>query len=349
MQKGRTEDTQLNYTIYYRLLEALSGRGDADALHVATIVVLAGSYGLRVAVTWFIMSLAGLGVGLRVVGTLATSIAAPLTRDPLGYMHVGKLSPVIWHNSTTILAAPFALLLFASTCWVILRKDFTWAPQVVQLALVVVSGWTKPNYLLTLIPALVVVCVVDVATTATGLRLQSAKSLWWRAAPSGAAASVVLVSQFLLTYGGEGIQVNGQSVGNVVAPFAVWSEWKTQAGVQPLISVYLSLAPSFIASILIWRNSSLRLPLGLAWTSVIVGLVEFTILAEVLDDGTVLPHGNWVWGGQLSMAVLFVVSVTAALRDFRTLGRIKWFFVAVLTYQVAMGITWMVMLLSGRA
>ncbi|MEO5744582.1 MAG: hypothetical protein ABIQ53_08355, partial [Terracoccus sp.] len=97
------------------------------------------------------------------------------------------------------------------------------------------------------------------------------------------------------------------------------------------------------------RVKRYRLPLTLAWASVLVGLATFTVLAESLEDGTILFHGNWIWGAQISMAVLFVVSVAAFSREFRSIGWLKWVGVALVVYQVAMGAVWLQMLYSGQS
>lgn len=346
---SRSQDTQLGYSIYYTLLEVLSGGGDVNALRRAAIAVLAGAYGLRLAATWFVFSLTGVGIAVRTVGTLVTAIAAPITVAGCEYLYLGKLTPVIWHNSTTILAVPFALMLFVSTCWVMLRKERAWTPQVVQVALVILSGWTKPNYLLALVPALALWCVVAVMVTTPGSRGGIFKDLWWRAAPAGLTAALVLVVQFVLTYGGPGLQISGQRVTNSIAPFAVWNEWGTQFGVSPGWSVAVSIVTPLLLTVLVLRGQRYRLPLTLAWLSVLVGLVQFTVLAEALEDGTILFHGNWIWGAQISMAVLFVVSVAAFSREFRSIGWLKWIAVALIVYQLIMGVVWLLMLLGGQS
>lgn len=346
---SRTEHTQLGYSIYYTLLEVLSAGGDANALQGAAIAVLASAYGLRLAATWFVFSLTGVGTAVRIVGTLATSIAAPITVATCEYLYLGKLTPVVWHNSTTILAVPFALLLFVSTCWMMMRGGRTWGPQVVQVTLVVLSAWTKPNYLLALMPVLALWFLMAVVATPASRRLTVFKDLWWRIAPSGIAAALVLAVQFVLTYGGPGLQIDGQRVTNIVAPFALWKEWSAQFGVVPLWSVCVSILTPLVLTVLVWRVKRYRLPLTLAWASVLVGLATFTVLAESLEDGTILFHGNWIWGAQISMAVLFVVSVAAFSREFRSIGWLKWVGVALVVYQVAMGAVWLQMLYSGQS
>lgn len=347
--ESRTGPNQLGYSIYYPLLEFLSGGGDADALRTAAIAVLAASFGLRAAVTWLLLTLLNVGTAVRIVGTFAASVAAPITISACANPYLGNLSPTIWHNSTTILAAPFALLLFASTCWVLLRKDRSWGPQLLQVALVVLSGWTKPNYLIAMVPALLLWCLVVVALAGGGGRWRTFVDLWWRAAPTGVAAALVLLVQFLLTYGGDGLQIYGQRVTNLVAPFALWNEWSVRFGVNPPWAIFISILTPLVLTVVLWSVRRHRTPLSLAWLGVLVGLAEFSLLAEALQDGTVLFHGNWIWGAQLAMTVLFTVSVAAFLSEFRSLGWGKWIGLVLMAYQTLIGVRWLQTLLMGAS
>ncbi|WP_336922689.1 hypothetical protein [Aquipuribacter sp. SD81] len=340
----RDGEIRLGYTLYYDLLDLLSGRGDEDAVRRAAVTVLAVSYGARLAVTWTLLSLLAVGTRARVAATLVAGVAAPLTLTPLAYFHLGKLSPVLWHNSTAVLAVPFALLLFASTCRLMTSRAPSWALQAGQVGLVVASAWTKPNYVLALVPALGLVGLGAALSAPRGERAKRTYDLLRRVAPTGLAAAAVLLLQYVGTYSGPGLVIQGETVRNTVAPFAVWEVWQTRFGVRILPSLFLSVVPVALLTYLVWRTRRYRYPLVLAWTSVLVGLVQFTVLAEVLDDGSVLFHGNWVWGAQLSMAVLFTLCVGMFARDFVTLGRRRWVAVSLLAFQTAMGLVFLALI-----
>ncbi|SDL41589.1 hypothetical protein SAMN04488242_1496 [Tessaracoccus oleiagri] len=343
--ESRSQPNQLSYSVYYWLLDTLSGRGDLDALIAVAMVLVSVAYGLRVALTWLVFSMVGLGMVGRVVGTVAASIAGPITVSAQDDIYLGKLSPVIWHNSTTILAVPFALLLFASTCWLLTRPRVSIRAHVVQLALVLLSGWTKPNFILAFIPALAVWCVIAVGAAPAGERGATFRELWRKAAPSGIVAAAILVTQYVLTYSGPGLQMLGQSVSNVFDPFAVWELWSTAFGVRPFVTVPTSLITPLVLSLLVWRGKGYRLPLVLAWLAVVVGLLQFTLFAEALADGTILFHGNWIWGAQISMAILFCLTLSAFMREWETLPWPKWIGFFLAAFQVVVGVGWIVVLL----
>jgi hypothetical protein len=343
--QSRSQPNQLSYSIYYWLLDALSGHGDLDALIAVAMAIVSIAYGLRVALTWLVFSMVRLGAVGRVVGTVAASIAGPITVSAQDDIYLGKLSPVIWHNSTTILAVPFALMLFASTCWLLTRPGVSARTQAAQVVLVLLSGWTKPNFLLAFIPALALWCLVAVAAAPAGQRGSALRDLWRRAAPSGLAAVAVLVTQFALTYSGPGLQMLGQSVSNAFEPFAVWELWRTAFGVRPFVTVPTSLLAPLVLSLLVWRGKGYRLPLVLAWLAVLVGLLEFTLFAEVLADGTILFHGNWIWGAQISMMILFCLTVAAFMREWDSLPWPKWVGFVLVALQVVVGVGWILALL----
>lgn len=291
-----------------------------------------------------------MGTVAGVLGTLAASLAGPLSVSACEYLYLGKLSPVLWHNSTSILAAPFALLLFASTSRLLLAGERPgWRMQLVQLLLVVASGWAKPNYLLALVPALAVHCGVAVLAAPRGTRAAAFSSLWWRAAPTGLAAVLVLLGQYALTYGGDGLQILGQRVTNVVSPFALWRGWAETYGINPVWAVVASLLTPVLLTVLVWPAVRRRTPLVLAWLTVAVGLATFTLMAEALADGTILHHGNWMWGAQTAHMVLFVVLLVAFAQQFRMLPWPKWAAVGLVALQVVLGMRWVQTLVAGES
>ncbi len=346
---SRDDGDRLWYSFYYPLLELLSGGGDAEALRRATIGILAVAYGLRVAVTWLAFSFLRVGPFASGLGTLAASLAAPLSLTGCEYLYFGKLSPVLWHNSTSILAAPLALLLFASTCRMLAGdRPGGWA-HVVQVLLVAGSGWAKPNYLLALVPALAIYCAVAVLLAARGRRAAAFTSLWRRAAPTGIAAVLVLLLQYALTYGGEGLRILDQRVTNVVSPFALWRGWEETYGINPAWAVFASLLTPLLVTLLIWRTARRRTPIVLAWLAVVVGLATFSLMAEALEDGTILHHGNWMWGAQTAHMVLFAVLLVAFAQQFRALPWPKWVAVGLVALQVLLGMRWIQTLLEGQS
>lgn len=342
--KSRNAETQLGYSLYYSLLDAVAAGGDLESLLNATTAVLAVSFGLRIAVTWLMLSFAGIGIGGRVVGTITASVAGPILLSSSEQFYFGKLTPVVWHNSTTILAAPFALLLFVSTCWVLSRRLNSWTSQTVQAVLVVLSALAKPNYLLALVPAVAVWCLIQVVQTPRPWRLAKLKELGVRAAPTFSVAAAVLLIQYWLTYGGPGLQIEGQRVSNVWRPFALWEIWHSDYGIDPLWCLFASVVTPLVLTILVWRIRLYRLPLTIAWSAVAVGLLEFSLLAESLEDGSTLFHGNWIWGAQSAMTVLFVVTLATYMREFSRLTWLKWVGFLLVAYQVVSGLRWLLII-----
>jgi hypothetical protein len=111
---------------------------------------------------------------------------------------------------------------------------------------------------------------------------------------------LVLTWAFLGTYTVVWPTPEGES-SIIIAPLRVWSLY------TPSVVVSLLLALAFPLSLLVVDRQVIRTSrfMQLAWLNLLVGIVQFALLAE---SGERLAHGNWVWGYVIGLQVVFVAS-----------------------------------------
>lgn len=235
---------------------------------------------------------------LPVALTLGLMVAFPISVFSLPRLYLGYIPPNVYHNPTVIVLKPLALALFVLTVRAL--KGSSRRPWAVPAtaALVVVSTFVKPNYTLALVPTLMVVgpCLV--------LR-RRAVDRWLLVAGVLGPAVVTLAYQYLAAFGAE------DSVSHVVfAPLRAMTVYSS-AGTLPL---------KFLASIVfpltvyvVYRPRARRsLALNLAWLVFLVASAQVYLFAET---GERLRALNFLWGPEVAVFILFVVSMVVTIRE----------------------------------
>lgn len=338
----------VSYSIWYLLVQVMTfGTNDPVALHVASVALLSALVAVH-AVLVFFFSRRALGAPalawmIAAASTLVMPILNPAEPDDI---FMGQISPNVWHNSTNILAAPVALVLFAAAVAFLRRPGYSSAFLLAMLALA--SVLTKPNYALALLPVLTVV---------GALVLWRQRVQWRRAlAMAGIVLGPVLLLlalQYFLVFSESGVR----RTSNAVRPFEVWAAHS----VNIPLSLVLSLVGPLAVLVAIDAARRRSVAMVLAWTTVAVSIAQFALLAEVHADNSVSTHANWSWGAHLAMMVLFVVSLVEFVRTLREPApghpwrqRATWRRVAVviagavMALHVVSGIAYLVQILAGN-
>ncbi len=235
-------------------------------------------------------------------GALALLVVSPIlvtvfNRD----IYMGYISLNTIHNPTSVLARPFALLLFM----LLARLFQTGRPArgaMLTAALLTIACITaKPNYILCLVPAVVILLAIR----------------RWRRQPLF--APIVLVGllipallfmalDFQIAFGAE----TNSSI--ALAPFrflALYDPSPLSWVVKFFASIAFPLAP--MADRRARRDPTLRF----AWLVLAFGLVQMYGLAET---GYRAAAGNWIWGAQIALFILFAVSLAWCLRHWSELS-----------------------------
>ncbi|MBI9047730.1 MAG: hypothetical protein JEZ06_24815 [Anaerolineaceae bacterium] len=227
--------------------------------------------------------------------TIGLLITTPLFflygKDALQYL--GYIGITTYHNSTVILLKPIALLSFLIGLRVFgYKKNPLWMIAA-AFVLSVLSPLAKPNYVLCILPALGIFTVI--------YWLQK-KDLDWKLLIIGffIPSVGVLVWQFLLTY-------TSNEPGIIFAPFGVWKAYSEYLLPKFLLSIWFPL----LVSLVYFNEARKDKSMLFAWLNFAFGLFFTYFLAE---DGARFIHGNFGWGGEITLLILMIVNLGFLLK-----------------------------------
>ena len=150
------------YSAWYPLLyvATLGQATGYDDLRVPSVVLLSIAMGAKGAVALWVLGRARARRWVTLAAVLFVMLVVPLKLGAATNFYLGKVTPTIWHNSTTILAMPFSLLLFVVAVDVLRRAEARWTATAGLAALLVLSLSAKPNYGLLFLPVFGVYALV---------------------------------------------------------------------------------------------------------------------------------------------------------------------------------------------
>jgi hypothetical protein len=246
----------------------------------------------------------GFGIGTRPSPLAAAAMALPLCLVAPVYLltrerrqrYFGYVYPNTFHSPTMILLRPFALGLFVACAAVLSDRR---APAALLAALTLACGLTKPNYLICLVPALVLLAIAD---RRAGAGSRGRALILYVLVPGVA----LLALQAWFTLATDRMRPSELAW----APLAVIRSYVPDSG--PLIAAKLALSILFPLSVLLAFPGELRreAELRLAWLAFAIGVVYSYGFAEL---GPRLGEGNFLWCGQVTLFVLFVASARTLL------------------------------------
>ncbi len=206
-------------------------------------------------------------------------------------IYLGYIAPNIYHNPTFILLRPLALLLFFTIADHFLTRA-NWKVLIFAAVLVFLATTAKPNFTLTILPAIYVVYII--------FYVRKTKEInWWLLIFAVSLTGVIVLgAQYFMTY-------SENSTNSIVfSPFTTFLEYSPNHTVL-IIKIFMSIIFPLSVTILYWKNVSRNLPFQLGWTNFIVGIMIALFFME--DQRSY--HGNFVWGPMIGIFILFVVAV----------------------------------------
>lgn len=236
---------------------------------------------------------------ISLFGALSLALIAPvnLFSAKSGHLYLGYVGLNVYHNPTILLLKPMALFLFFSVIRFLTDPISKGGLSVLGLAVVsVLCLLAKPSYTICLLPVLAAFLAFSFLR---GERRSLVPLFFGFIFPSVA----VLAWQYHFTFTTPSIGEEGI----LFAPFRV-------------VRIYSSwIFPKFILSILFpayvylfYRRAAVKeLALNLAWCVFGVGAFYQYFLAEA---GQVMGTANFFWSAQVSLFILFVVSVQFFIR-----------------------------------
>lgn len=221
---------------------------------------------------------------------LTVSFSLPTTS-----WYLGQLPPNVWHNSTTVLLMPFALLLFAAV------DDYLRTPRLATILsmvlLVLLNVLAKPSYFFVFAMCFPLMCI-----RRFGIR---------RDALLGAlpvlAGGALVAAQYLFLYGGE----NEASV--ALRPLHVWSNYSPNI----LWSIAASTLFPMTCTLLYWKELKTSLTYQYAALCLIAGIAMMALLSETVEREF---DGNFFWQAYVANYLLFLVCASHLLVAFQRDG-----------------------------
>jgi len=291
---GRIPAHILSHPLFQVLVLAVS-RGMGIPLELSAVIVLFGSV---LTLVWIIFShlvpstrmsdWQCLGIGLGIL--MASPVFGLFFLDHQAYF--GYIGINSYHNPTILLLKPFAVLIFLGSIRLFEPDRQTLGFSLGMAAAVLLSGLTKPNLILCLLPALSLMAVFR--------WLRGRVVQWLPLAVVLLSTVLVLIAQYLLTYpaGDSGI---------AVAPFVVMGSYSGYLFPKFLLSILFPLG----LGIIYWREARKDPALVLAWLVMGFGLI---LTYGFSETGRRFPDGNFVWSGEISLFILFFASTVFFLQ-----------------------------------
>lgn len=270
------------------------------SFHTASALVVLLSLAGTAALLFKIMNTATKTLWGAAILTICLMLVAPLPLlAPLdGKWYFGYIASNVYHNPTILLLKPFALLVFAFIFTARTGSDDSgWKSLTACILATTACALAKPSFIIVIVPALVIAC------TLPGLRKELAGRVWLISFGILLPALVILAGQYWLTYSAEQIPGVYQGKSSIIfAPLAVMSSVSSWLLAKLLLSISFPLAVAFG-----YYRQVLAYPrLLFAWLAFLLGAVYTYFLAE---SGPRMYQGNFIWSSQITLFILFVVSM----------------------------------------
>lgn len=320
---------EINFLLHYLVNIFSFFTNNRILMEIAMLVILSSSVLLKYIITKNII----LGVTTRYVNVITVglilffAIPDPYSIFILKKMYIGRIVPVVWHNPTTILLFPFAILLFYKQLRVFDNNSNR--DLFVIFILIILNAIIKPSFLLVYLPV----------TFLFLMKISLKKGFKWliRTTTPLVLGGVTIFIQYYYIYylGTRNIHPAGSSGIIISEPFEFFSN------ILPVwyipISFLLSLL-FFIISLVIFKDVLLRYtPFSYALSLFILG---FFISAFILESGPRIDHGNLLWQNVICSYLLVLTTVSFIVPRMFTNGisnRKKAILISILSLHIISG------------
>jgi hypothetical protein len=211
--------------------------------------------------------------------------------------YAGYIGMATYHNPTTQLLKPVALASFVFALRVFSPGRSSWKMVLLSALLTILSALIKPSYLLCILPGMGLVA---------GAYLIRHRPIDWRLMLVGflIPGVLILISQYCIVY----CLPNNDNASVIWMPFAVMRGYSR----NPLGKYLLSIVFPLVVLIVEFRRVRQDVTLQLAWAGFLVSILPMYLLAE---SGSRFHHGNFLWGAQIMLLILFVATVRYLWRE----------------------------------
>ena len=349
LQESRATDRPLGYSVYYALLEWLSG-GDLNTGHLLnlSVIMLGCAMAFKIGLTFLIVRH---GTGSPRIVSLSAAVflflVMPLNLTLSDEFYLGRFTGTIWHNSTTIMLIPIGIVAFYVCLEYLTKESHAWWMHVLVGCVFALSAAVKPNHVLTLVPAAAVFVLVrkrGMVPPPCGHAGPAGRGMVLRLAVLGLPAVGVLLTQYVLVSQPDAlvrldVQVRFMQVWDILL--------NGRSAALALLESFL--LPVVIAGVLRRRALSSS-PVVLSFISLGVALVQFILLAEIRADGRVDWSANWSWGVMVSTYLVYLAVTVLWLKhaDEVTSRAVRALVYTLATVQVGIGLAYLARLAGSQ-
>jgi len=227
--------------------------------------------------------------------TLVAPIMLLVLKDGLFYF--GYIGLASYHNPTIHLLRPVALLSFILALRIFNPSGPSKGEIALAASLMILSALIKPSYALCILPALLSLALIQFLRKRP---LRISYLVLGYLLP----ALVILLAQWALSYW----LMAGEQTSIIIMPLQVERAFSDFLGWKFLFSIAFPLT----ATLFIWKAARRRIDIQLAWLSFFFGAAQLYLLAE---SGERLYHGNFRWGAQITLFLLFSVAARFVARS----------------------------------
>lgn len=204
-------------------------------------------------------------------------------------IYFGYIGINVYHNATSNFLKPFALLGFLYSLKAFQDTFPTTKETLITAVLLVLATLVKPNFIICLLPALVVYLF---------LRWKQKQTIHWQFILAGIfiPSALTLAWQFFYNYTDNSSRI-------IFYPLGVKAYYSDELILKFIFSI---LFPLLVTRIYI-RDATKESKVVLAWFSFVFGAFYAYFLAE--NSGGAFTHGNFDWSAEITLFVLFVVNL----------------------------------------
>lgn len=249
--------------------------------------------------------------------TLAIMLAGPIAVfGPYSNPNASLIQFNAYHNPTIGLLKPFAVALFLLVLRLLTRPSHKVAVTTLALAgLTILATLAKPSYTLTIAPAL---ALIVGASFLKPLHIPRFALILGVLVPAG----LVLGWQYFFLYGPQAQSTVYNSVEPArltFAPLELYLKWWRIPGYRLLPELVASILFPLVVYLAYFRQARRDTALNLAWLTFLVGAALAYLFVERPREG----DGNLVWSGQITLFILFAVSVGFYLKQTSFVERLR--------------------------
>lgn len=212
-------------------------------------------------------------------------------------MYLGRLTPIVWHNSTVILLFPFAILLFGQQVK-ILKKDTlpTIKSLIVITFLILINIIIKPSFIFVFLPVFFIIILSQ-------FNRENLKEIIFKMTPLILGGLLIIIQYLLIYYFQFGSFAKDDIHIAIGAPFQVIGSWIPYWYIP--IAFILSLALP-IYSIIFYREILKFKPF---LYSIYLSVFGILISAFIIETGSSLSAGNFTWQNVICTYILFLTTL----------------------------------------